>query len=133
MIKILTIIGARPQLIKASAISMAIRDHFSKEISELILHTGQHYDDNMSSVFFRELEIPEPSYNLEVGGKFGMQTVDMLAGIESIISKVSPHVVLVYGDTNSSLAGALAAAKMNLHVVHVGRMYSGIGRSAGIA
>jgi len=120
MIKILTIVGARPQFIKASAISRAIRDHFSKEITELIVHTGQHYDDNMSSVFFREMEIPEPAYNLEVGsGKHGKQTADMMAGIESILTKENPNAVLIYGDTNSTLAGALAASKIHIPVIHV--------------
>lgn len=120
MIKILTIVGARPQFIKASAISREIKRHFSKDVSELILHTGQHYDDNMSSVFFREMEIPEPAYNLEVGsGKHGKQTADMLAGIESIIFKENPGVVIVYGDTNSTLAGALAASKVHVPVVHI--------------
>lgn len=120
MIKLLTIVGARPQFIKASAISRTIKQDFWDKISEVILHTGQHYDDNMSSVFFREMEIPLPLYNLEVGsGKHGKQTADMLAGIESILSKESPDAVLIYGDTNSTLAGALAAAKMHIPVVHV--------------
>ena len=120
MIKILTIVGARPQFIKASAISRAIRDNFSNEITELIVHTGQHYDDNMSSVFFREMEIPEPAYNLEVGsGKHGKQTADMMAGIESILTKENPNAVLIYGDTNSTLAGALAASKIHIPVIHV--------------
>ncbi len=120
MIKILTIVGARPQFIKASAISREIKRHFCKDVSELILHTGQHYDDNMSSVFFREMEIPEPAYNLEVGsGKHGKQTADMLAGIESIIQKENPDVVIVYGDTNSTLAGALAASKIHVPLVHI--------------
>ena len=120
MIKILTIVGARPQFIKASAISREIKRHFCKDVSELILHTGQHYDDNMSSVFFREMEIPEPAYNLEVGsGKHGKQTADMLAGIESIIFKENPQVVIVFGDTNSTLAGALAASKVHIPVVHI--------------
>ncbi|HOY32088.1 MAG TPA: UDP-N-acetylglucosamine 2-epimerase (non-hydrolyzing) [Bacteroidales bacterium] len=120
MIKILTIVGARPQFIKASAISRAVRDFFSKEITELILHTGQHYDDNMSSVFFREMEIPVPAYNLEVGsGKHGKQTAEMMAGIESILTKENPKAVLIFGDTNSTLAGALAAAKMHIPVIHV--------------
>jgi len=120
MIKLLTIVGARPQFIKASAISRTIKQDFCDKISEVILHTGQHYDDNMSSVFFREMEIPLPLYNLEVGsGKHGKQTADMMAGIESILSKESPDAVLIYGDTNSTLAGALAAAKMHIPVVHV--------------
>lgn len=120
MIKLLTIVGARPQFIKASAISRTIRQDFWDKISEVILHTGQHYDDNMSMVFFREMEIPLPLYNLEVGsGKHGKQTADMMAGIESILAKESPDAVLIYGDTNSTLAGALAAAKMHIPVVHV--------------
>ncbi|MCK9613147.1 MAG: UDP-N-acetylglucosamine 2-epimerase (non-hydrolyzing) [Bacteroidales bacterium] len=120
MIKLLTIVGARPQFIKASAISRVIHQNFSDKIQEIILHTGQHYDDNMSSVFFREMEIPEPAYNLEVGsGKHGKQTAEMMAGIESILLKETPHVVLVYGDTNSTLAGALAASKMHIPLIHV--------------
>ncbi|HOV10575.1 MAG TPA: UDP-N-acetylglucosamine 2-epimerase (non-hydrolyzing) [Bacteroidales bacterium] len=118
--KLLTIVGARPQFIKASAISRTIKQDFWDKISEIIVHTGQHYDDNMSSVFFREMEIPLPLYNLEVGsGKHGKQTADMLAGIESILSKENPDAVLIYGDTNSTLAGALAAAKVHIPVVHV--------------
>ncbi|HNW90546.1 MAG TPA: UDP-N-acetylglucosamine 2-epimerase (non-hydrolyzing) [Bacteroidales bacterium] len=120
MIKILTIVGARPQFIKASAISRTIKQDFWDKITEVIVHTGQHYDDNMSSVFFREMEIPEPLYNLEVGsGKHGKQTADMMAGLESILTKEAPDAVLIYGDTNSTLAGALAAAKMHIPVVHV--------------
>ena len=118
--KLLTIIGARPQIIKASAISRAIRTHFSNEIQEIIVHTGQHYDENMSEQFFSELEIPQPEYNLNVGsGNHGAQTAKMTAGIEELLIKESPNALLVYGDTNSTLAGALAASKIGIPVVHV--------------
>jgi UDP-GlcNAc3NAcA epimerase len=120
MIRILTIVGARPQFIKASAFSRAVRGAFSKDISETMLHTGQHYDDLMSSVFFRELEIPEPAYNLYAGSSSqGAQTGAMLKGIEEVIQKERPDAVVVYGDTNSTLAGALAAAKMHVPIAHV--------------
>jgi len=118
--KIITIIGARPQIIKAAAISRAIHTHFKDQITELIVHTGQHYDDNMSAIFFSEMGIPEADYNLSVGsGNHGTQTAKMMEGIETILLKERPDALLVYGDTNSTLAGALAAAKIHIPVVHI--------------
>lgn len=119
-VKIITIIGARPQIIKAAALSRAIRLHFPGIINEVIVHTGQHYDESMSAVFFEEMGIPKESYNLNVGSKsHGHQTGEMLAGIEDIILKEQPDAMVVYGDTNSTLAGALAAAKLQIPVVHI--------------
>ena len=119
MIKILTVIGARPQIIKASAISRAVLNHPSL-INEIIVHTGQHYDKNMSSVFFDELGIPSPKYNLNVGSdKHGIQTAKMIQGIEDIIEKEKPNYLLVYGDTNSTLSGAIAASKVYVPIVHI--------------
>ncbi len=125
--KILTIVGARPQFIKAAMVSRAmiaynqnadIKPH--EQITEVILHTGQHYDDNMSRIFFDQLGIPKPAYNLQVGsGSHGETTGRMLAGIEKIIVEERPDWVLVYGDTNSTLAGALAACKLHIPVAHV--------------
>jgi UDP-GlcNAc3NAcA epimerase len=118
--KIITIIGARPQIIKAAAISRAIHTHFKDQITELIVHTGQHYDDNMSAIFFTEMGIPEADYNLSVGsGNHGTQTAKMMEGIETILLQEQPDALLVYGDTNSTLAGALAAAKIHIPVVHI--------------
>lgn len=126
MKKILTIIGARPQIIKAAAISRAVREHFADQIEEKILHTGQHYDDNMSEVFFRELGIPEPDYNLHVGsGSHGVQTARIIEGIESVLmaergAQGKPFDgVIVYGDTNSTLAAAVAASKIHVPVFHI--------------
>jgi UDP-GlcNAc3NAcA epimerase len=117
--KILTIIGARPQFIKAAAVSRVIRN-MSKILEEVIVHTGQHFDSNMSDVFFQEMDIPNPKYNLDIHGfNHGAMTGRMLEGIEEIILKESPEWVLVYGDTNSTLAGALAAAKLHVKVAHV--------------
>ena len=115
--KLLTIVGARPQFIKAAAVSRAIQKYNSQKahrrMKEVIIHTGQHYDENMSRVFFDELEIPEPTYNLGVGsGSHGKMTGAMLEKIEEVILKEDPEILLVYGDTNSTLAGALAAAKL---------------------
>jgi UDP-GlcNAc3NAcA epimerase len=118
--KIITIIGARPQIIKAAAISRAIHTHFKDQITELIVHTGQHYDDNMSAIFFTEMGIPAADYNLSVGsGNHGAQTAKMMEGIETILLQEQPDALLVYGDTNSTLAGALAAAKIHIPVVHI--------------
>ncbi|AWB69048.1 UDP-N-acetylglucosamine 2-epimerase (non-hydrolyzing) [Saccharobesus litoralis] len=121
--KILTVVGARPQFIKASTVSRAIKllnATHSQQVSEVILHTGQHYDKNMSQVFFDELGIPEPKYNLGVGGGLhGDMTGKMLAGIEKVLIDEKPDALLVYGDTNSTLAGALAAAKLHIPVAHV--------------
>lgn len=118
--KIVTIIGARPQIIKSSAINRAIKTKFSDQLEEVIVHTGQHYDENMSAIFFEEMGIPTPSYNLNVGsGSHGQQTAKMIEGLETIFLKENPIAVLVYGDTNSTIAGALAAAKIHIPVVHV--------------
>ena len=120
MIRLLTIIGARPQIIKAAAVSRAVREAFAEQIEEKILHTGQHYDDNMSEVFFRELGIPQPDYNLHVGsGTHGVQTGAMLQGIERILMEQHFDGMIVYGDTNSTLAGALAASKLQVPIFHV--------------
>lgn len=114
--KILTVIGARPQFIKAAPISSVLR----KKHIEILIHTGQHYDSNMSEVFFQELSIPKPDYNLNVGsGGHGYQTGKMLEGIEEIIINEEPDGLLVYGDTNSTLAGSLAASKLNVPVFHI--------------
>jgi UDP-GlcNAc3NAcA epimerase len=116
--KIATIIGARPQFIKAAMVSRAIGHVHGLE--ETILHTGQHYDDNMSLIFFEELGIPHPHRNLGIGsGSHGAQTGQMLAAIEAVLLEIQPQCVLVYGDTNSTLAGALAAAKLHVPVAHV--------------
>ncbi len=118
--KIITIVGARPQIIKASAISRAIDLFFKQEIEEIIVHTGQHYDQNMSQIFFEELGIPNPSYNINVGsGRHGQQTAKMIDGIEEILLKEKPDSVILYGDTNSTIAGALAASKIHIPVVHI--------------
>lgn len=120
MIHILTIVGARPQFIKAAAISHVIRDKYAECIKEDILHTGQHYDDAMSGNFFKELDIPTPRYNLGVGSStHGSQTAAMLKGVEEVLLSEHYDGVLVYGDTNSTLAGALAAAKLQVPVFHV--------------
>ncbi len=118
MKKIITIIGARPQFVKASAVSRALLNGHG--IEEIIVHTGQHYDQNMSAVFFQEMEIPEPRYNLEVNGAgHGAMTGRMLEKIEKVLLDEKPHLVMVYGDTNSTLAGALAARKLNIPLAHV--------------
>jgi UDP-GlcNAc3NAcA epimerase len=115
--KVLTVIGARPQFIKATPVSRALR---KANIAEFLVHTGQHYDEQMSDVFFSELGIPTPNLNLNVGsGSHGVQTGSMLAGLEQAILEQKPDWVLVYGDTNSTLAGALAAAKLHVPVAHV--------------
>ena len=116
--KILTIVGARPQFIKAYPVSKAISEH--KNVEEILLHTGQHYDFNMSKIFFSELSLKEPDYNLGVGsGSHGEQTGEMLKGIEDVITKESPNLILIYGDTNSTLAAALAGAKSQIPVAHI--------------
>lgn len=118
MRKILTVLGARPQFIKASVVSQAFAD--IEDFQEVVIHTGQHFDANMSEVFFSELGMATPKYNLGIhGGSHGAMTGQMLAGIEDIVLNEEPHAVLVYGDTNSTLAGALAAAKLHVPVAHV--------------
>lgn len=118
--KIVTVIGARPQIIKAAALSRAIKEHFEKEVKEVIVHTGQHYDDNMSQVFFDELGIPAPNYNLGVGSaSHGVQTAKMIEGIEEILLNEKPDYIVLYGDTNSTLAGAVAASKIHVPIVHI--------------
>lgn len=120
MIKLLSIIGARPQIIKAAAISRAIRTTFSDQMREVIVHTGQHYDANMSSLFFEELQIARPAYNLGVGsGEHGVQTAKMIIGIEETIKQERPDYLILYGDTNSTLAGAIAASKIHVPIVHI--------------
>jgi UDP-N-acetylglucosamine 2-epimerase len=120
--KLITIVGARPQFVKASAVIRATQkfNKRGKRIREILIHTGQHYDYLMDRVFFEELKLPEPDYHLGVGsGSHARQTGIMLERIEAVLQKEKPHVVMVYGDTNSTLAGALAAAKLNLPVAHV--------------
>jgi len=119
-IKLLNIVGARPQIIKASAISRAIVSYFSDRIDEILVHTGQHYDKTLSDIFFDELEIRKPDYNLGVGSAgHGRQTSLMITGIEEIVLKEKPDCVVLYGDTNSSFAGAIAASKLHCPVIHI--------------
>jgi UDP-GlcNAc3NAcA epimerase len=122
--RFVTIVGARPQFVKAAVVSRAVRVHNAAKprirAVEILVHTGQHYDENMSDVFFRELGIPEPRYHLGVGsGPHGRQTGRMLERIEAVLLEEKPDFVLVYGDTNSTLAGALAAMKLRIPVAHV--------------
>lgn len=120
MIKVLTIIGARPQIIKAAAISRAINNYYSDRVEEVILHTGQHYDTEMSDVFFNELNIPMPKYNLNIGsGNHGEQTAKMISGIEEVLLSENYDAIILYGDTNSTLAGAVAASKLHIPIVHI--------------
>ncbi len=116
--KIVTILGARPQFIKAAMVSEMISKE--KSLSEVIIHTGQHFDKNMSDIFFNEMELPQPDYNLGINQmEHGLMTVRMIENIEPILINEKPNGVLVYGDTNSTLAGSLAAAKLNIPVFHV--------------
>lgn len=118
--KLVTIIGARPQIIKAAAISRAISNFYTAFVEEVIVHTGQHYDENMSDVFFSELNIPLPKYNLNIGSSgHGTQTAKMIEGIEEILLKELPDYVIVYGDTNSTIAASIAASKIHFPIVHI--------------
>lgn len=116
--KILTILGARPQFIKAGSVSREITKH--KEIEEIIVHTGQHYDTNMSDIFFEEMQIPKPNYFLGIGGKsHGAMTGQMIEKIEEVALKEKPDWIMVYGDTNSTLAGAIVASKLHIKLAHI--------------
>ena len=116
--KILTILGARPQFIKAGSVSREILKH--KEIKEIIVHTGQHYDANMSDIFFEEMQIPKPDYFLGIGGKsHGAMTGQMIEKIEEVCLKEKPDWIMVYGDTNSTLAGAIVASKLHIKLAHI--------------
>jgi UDP-GlcNAc3NAcA epimerase len=120
MMKVVTIVGARPQIIKAAALSRAIKTKFQDKIQEIIVHTGQHYDDNMSQVFFDELGIPQPNYNLNIrSASHGDQTGMMVSGVEKVILTEKPACVVIYGDTNSTLAAAIAASKINVPIAHI--------------
>jgi UDP-GlcNAc3NAcA epimerase len=119
-LKVINLVGARPQIIKASAISRSIKNHYSEKIDEIIVHTGQHYDRQMSQVFFDELEITKPHYNLGVGSaRHGRQTGLMITGIEEVLLNEKPDCLVIYGDTNSTLAGALAGSKQHFPVIHI--------------
>ena len=116
--KIVTVIGARPQFIKAATISRVFRKQ--KNVKEILLHTGQHFDTNMSEIFFEQMDIPQPDYNLEIASlSHGAMTGRILEKIEQVLLNEQPDRVLVYGDTNSTLAGALAASKLHIPIAHV--------------
>lgn len=118
--KILTVVGARPQFIKAANVSRLLKNNYRSLVDEVIVHTGQHFDENMSKIFFDELDIPVPQYNLEIsGGNHGEMTGRMMELIERVIIKEKPDYVLVYGDTNSTLAGALASSKLHIPIAHI--------------
>jgi UDP-GlcNAc3NAcA epimerase len=118
MKKIVTILGARPQFVKAAVLSRVISNH--QDLEEIIVHTGQHYDSNMSAVFFEEMQIPNPKYNLKVNGLgHGAMTGQMMEKIEEILLIEKPEAVVIYGDTNSTIAGALTAKKLHIKVIHI--------------
>tara|TARA_B100001057_G_scaffold500409_2_gene615320 strand:+ start:2704 stop:3780 length:1077 start_codon:yes stop_codon:yes gene_type:complete len=120
MIKLLTVIGARPQFIKSATLSRIIKKKYSSEINEVVVHTGQHFDKNMSDIFFKDMNMPNPKYNLRIGGlSHSQMTAKMMQRIEEICLKEKPNWVLVFGDTNTTLAGALVAAKLNIKLAHV--------------
>lgn len=120
MKKIVTVVGARPQFIKAAVISRVLKEAYTNNIKEVIVHTGQHYDNNMSEIFFTEMNIPVPDYNLNIGsGSHGMMTGRMLENVEKVLFEEKPDMLLVYGDTNSTIAGALAASKIHIPVAHI--------------
>jgi UDP-GlcNAc3NAcA epimerase len=119
-LKLLTCIGARPQIIKAAAVNRAIKNYFSDRIREVVVHTGQHYDESMSGIFFNELGSTNEKYNLNAGSSsHAHQTAQILTGLEEIVLKEKPDAVLVYGDTNSTIAGGLVASKLHIPVVHI--------------
>ncbi|MCB9094323.1 MAG: UDP-N-acetylglucosamine 2-epimerase (non-hydrolyzing) [Halobacteriovoraceae bacterium] len=118
--KILTIIGARPQFVKAAVVSRAVNESKSSQLQEIIVHTGQHYDSNMSDIFFEEMDIPKPHYHLGIGGSsHGKMTGAMISKIEEVLFKEKPDILNIYGDTNSTLAGAIAASKLHIPISHV--------------
>lgn len=119
MKKIITVVGARPQFIKAAALSREIKK-YSNKIKEVIVHTGQHFDENMSDVFFETMDIPKPDYNLDINSKsHSVMTAEMMMGLEKIFNDEKPDLVLVYGDTNSTLSAALVASKMHIKIAHI--------------
>lgn len=125
--KILTIVGARPQIIKAAAVSRVVRNSFAGKLNEVIVHTGQHYDHGMSQLFFDELQIPAPKVNLNIGSRErSNQLSAMVTGLNSVLQDEKPDVVLLYGDTNSTLAGALAASSLSIAQWHMWKRDSGL-------
>jgi len=117
-VKVITVVGARPQFVKAAVLSRAFKNY--PKLKEIIVHTGQHYDDIMSDAFFRDMDIPDPDYNLGIhSSSHAEMTAKMLVGLEEVLLKERPNMVILYGDTNSTLAGALAAAKLNIPIAHV--------------
>ncbi len=120
MLKFISLVGARPQFIKAAALSRIFNSRFKNQVEEIIVHSGQHYDSQMSEVFFTELQIPKPKYNLEVGsGSHAQQTAQIGIALEPILQAEKPDVVIVFGDTNTTLAGAITAAKLNIPIAHI--------------